>query len=183
MPPPFPGWASSASAHVPALSPPEGCVYLGKDVFHSSACLWPLPAVSLSSRRVRLAQLGSRLENVAETKPRASRQGVRPGTGRTLPGAKSCFPPRSADHCPGGSCSTIMLSFFLQFYCFLPLHLSCRPKGKKSWSVWGPGGWNMRQRTRIVAFLSFSLVKLKKNREKFTHYSIYPLKVYHPIRF
>ena len=152
-------------AHLPMC---QHCLLLkavcssGKDIFHFSACLWPLPAVSLSSRRVRLAQLGSCLENVAETKPRAARQGLRPGTGRTLLGAKSCFPPRSGDHCPGGSCSTIMLWFFHQFYCFLPLHLGCRPKGKKLWSVWGPGGWNMRQRTRTVAFLSFSIVKLKK---------------------
>ena len=133
-----------------------------KDISRFSACLWPFPAVSLQHRHVRPAQLGSRLENVAEIKPRAARQGLRPGTGRTLLGAKSCFPLRSGDHCPGDSCSTIMLLFFLQFYFFLPLHPSCRQKGKKSWSAWGPAGWNMRQRTSMVAFLSFFLVKLKR---------------------
>lgn len=156
-----------------------------KDISHFSALCGLSPLSHSSSRHVRPAQLGSRLENVAETKPRAARQGRRPGTGRTLLGAKSCFPLRTGDHCPGDSCSTIMLSFFLQFYCFLPLHPSCRQKGKKSWSAWGPAGWNMRQRTRMVAFLSFSLVKLqkKKKRDKFTHFNIYPLKVYHSICF
>lgn len=35
----------------------------------------------------------------------------------------------------------------------------------------------------MVAFLSFSLVQLKKNRDKFTYYNICPLKVYHSICF
>lgn len=137
-----------------------------------------------SSRHVRPAQLGSRLENVAETKARGARQASGQEQGGPFREPKAAF------HCEVGttalvtlaSCRTVMLSFFLQFYCFLPLHLSCRKKGKKPWSAWGPAGWNLRQRT-MVAFLSFSLVQLKKNRDKFTYYNICPLKVYHSICF
>ena len=80
------------------------------------------PLSHSSTRKVQPAWLGSRLENVAETKPMATRQGFKPGTRRILLRAKSCFPPRR-DGCPGYSCNTVIFSF-LSFFNFTVSFLS-----------------------------------------------------------
>lgn len=135
-----------------------------KDTVHFSACLWPLPAVSTPA-----AGMSDQPSLVAAwrmlLKP-AGLQGRPQARNRRTFRAKSCFPLQKWGPLPR------RLLLLLAPLCFRssavllfpPSPSELQEKGKKPWSAWGPAGWKLRQRT-MVAFLSFSLVQLKKKIE------------------
>lgn len=149
------GLSACAGLLPPHPSPPEGRTSQGTDtvlLFRLSlACPHcPTPA----PRQVCRPRLGGHMVKAAERK--GCKVGLGPGRGAGMFMFCSNVP-----HFQERMATLVTLTtpsyllFFLQFYCFLPRHLSPRQEGKKSWPVWSVSNENMGKSGRTVAFLVF----------------------------